>query len=576
MTSDIASAACPAHLIISQWDFFFCSSNLWRWRYLFYEYHVHTRDIFFVSRSTIGPFCRCFGSIPTFRRWQKSVNVAKWTSLFLLSENIFWLFTLFIYHARMFSSILRPSSTAAWSIRTNLCTKLLWITEIELFSFMWSSWFFGWKDQTDLCRFVRFHNTRILGFFVQSSPLATISSVAPYSAFLSPSCKASLVVVNGLFEFFVWQIDELDSSQFSSSVELCLLKSPVLLFLLFPHARRTNNPVWLLLGFSSGAPRSTQILQVSHLTMWASSILSTNLTKCDLHQHSKSLWYAYLDLIQNSVSCLGHVNILERQWEWFFFRHEELNSRCSMMTTSEVFLAWPEVVESFREILGFCWLIFIRASVKFFTEIFALRKFVLPQNGFSNFVNFPNKICRAVCDWQNYIVMIFVTLQFPLHRVFERGFLTRAISWFLNVRNQKKSPFQISLTTQAYLKNIVEICSPIWWNLDWSFEEIGTHLTNDLKRKMDHSEWFFKSLLIMMFPICQEDIDISQPLHRIRPPFLIQTILEQYCRCFLSCAHHSFSHTTRLGSIKWMLNDDAMKDVDKIFQIPVNVCVHGF
>ena len=341
----------------------------------------------------------------------------------------------------MFSSILRPLSTAAWSIRTNLCTKLQWITELNFCLHVIVMIFRKSRFQTDLCRFVRFHNTRILGFFVQSSPLATISSVAPYSAFLSPSCKASLVVVNGLFEFFVWQIDELDSSQFSSSVELCLLNSPVLLFLLFllstcqSHIRGTNNPVWLLLGFSSGAPRSTQILQVSHLTMWASSILSTNLTKCDLHQHSKSLWYAYLDLIQSSVSCLGHVNILERQWEWFFFRHEELNSRCSMMTTSEVFLAWPEVVESFRVILGFCWLIFIRASVKFFTEIFALRKFVLPQNGLSNFVNFPNKICRAVCDWQNYIVMIFVTLQFPLHRVFERGFLTRAISWFLNVRN---------------------------------------------------------------------------------------------------------------------------------------------
>ena len=98
-------------------------------------------------------------------------------------------------------------------------------------------------------------------------------------------------------------------------------------------------------------------------------------------------------------------------------------------------------LKDFRVILGFCWLILIRASVKFFTEIFALRKFVLPQIWIVEFRKCSKQICRAVCDWQNYFVMIFVTLQFPLHRVFERGFLKRTMSWFLNVRNQKESPF---------------------------------------------------------------------------------------------------------------------------------------
>ena len=66
-------------------------------------------------------------------------------------------------------------------------------------------------------------------------------------------------------------------------------------------------------------------------------------------------------------------------------------------------------------------------------------------------------------------------------------------------------------------------------------------------------EWFSKSSLIRCLPIRQEILNISQivaAFHGIRPPFLIQTRLQQYSRCpFFYCAYCSLSNPTCVRSV---------------------------
>ena len=65
----------------------------------------------------------------------------------------------------------------------------------------------------------------------------------------------------------------------------------------------------------------------------------------------------------------GHVNILQWNWECFFTRHVDVNSRSDVMTTSEVSFNRPEVVAGFGVVFCFCWLRSIRVSMNFSSEI---------------------------------------------------------------------------------------------------------------------------------------------------------------------------------------------------------------
>ena len=186
---------------------------------------------------------------------------------------------------------------------------------------------------------------------------------------------------------------------------------------------------------------------------------------------------------------------------------------------------------------------------------------MLPQNGFSNFVNVPNKF--AVPSAIDKTTLSWFSWRYNFLRIESSSvdFWARTISWFLNVRNQKESPFQISLTTNTSISE--EYCWDLFTNLvePWMVFRRSRNIFNQWSEKKDGS---FRMVLQIafhedVFPSVKKTLTFRSHSIRIRPPFLIQTILEQYCRCFLYCAHHSFSHTTRLGSIKWMLNDDAMK-----------------
>ena len=78
-----------------------------------------------------------------------------------------------------------------------------------------------------------------------------------------------------------------------------------------------------------------------------------------------------------------------------------------------------------------------------------------------------------------------------------------------------------------------------------------------------------------VFSICQEMLDISQTataFHRIRPPFTIQSGLQQYfTRSFHYSAHRSFTSPFRLRSVVCGKEyDDSMIDLDNVCQIPTS------
>ena len=198
---------------------------------------------------------------------------------------------------------------------------------------------------------------------------------------------------------FVFRIDEVYPSQFSSIVELWLLDSPVLLFGCFRHANPNLRPhiFWQLLGSLSGAHQTTHALEeVSHSITWISWILSTNLTK-----FANSRWYAFL---------ASHPDLYELIWsrQCFFSgigiflsaHNTELNSRFNVLTIDRVTFNRPKVSLGFSVIFCFCLLRPFLFALKFSTESFAPHRLFPPLSGFSEFVISDWQFCGAICYWE--------------------------------------------------------------------------------------------------------------------------------------------------------------------------------
>ena len=250
-------------------------------------------------RSTTLPLYFCnLGSSSAFLRWHVSISVAKWTfflSLFVLRE---WpsvlLLTFPMCQAWIFSIFAHSLSTAAcasgifiaWGIGINSCTTLQRARELIRFSAMWPSWFLRRVDSKRFLADSWASTGKHTWFsFVGEWLLKTLSChhLARHSRF-QRSFEFLSCVFDGFFVLFV-RIDELYPSHFSSIVELWLLDSPLSLFLCFLVVAWTVKV----------ASRTAKTLEeVSHSITWISWILSTNLTKFDLHQHPCDRRHAFL------------------------------------------------------------------------------------------------------------------------------------------------------------------------------------------------------------------------------------------------------------------------------------------
>ena len=262
--------------------------------------------------------------------------------------------------------------------------------------------------QTLPCRFVSFHNTSILACVGECLHSLEFPA-APWKTFSclhlagdnhwQRSFEFLSCVFNGFFMLFVFRIDEVDTSRFSSIVELWLLNSPFLLLLLFggfrhanSRSQATNNLVGLLLGSSSGTSRTTYILEeVAHLITWTSWILPTYLTKFDPHQNSnyRCVWVLLVTSIYFSgIGNDSSFGTLSRTRSSTWWRQMKVSFNRL------------EVIAGFSVLFCFCWLRPTRASLKFFAEIFTPNRIIPPQSWFSDFIISPKQFFRAVCDWE--------------------------------------------------------------------------------------------------------------------------------------------------------------------------------
>ena len=249
-------------------------------------------------------------------------------------------------------------------------------------STMWSSCFFRRRTFHSLpCGFVGFHCTTINGFWnlVRCSHLRSQFPVASVSLlFARHGCVHWPSQFSSRFENFfvcmVIRIDEVDSSQSSSIVELWLLVFPFLFFS-------------ILSGFPSFGPyfRPYMIWSRSRLNSCQSPWTTYNLWEVSLSREW-ILWIRQTSVridipvvintfllhdVQISTSRPCYANVFQWNSECFFLCHMELNSRFIVMTIDEVTLDRTEVGTGFIVIFWFCRLRLSRFALKCSTEIFA-------------------------------------------------------------------------------------------------------------------------------------------------------------------------------------------------------------
>ena len=196
---------------------------------------------------------------------------------------------------------------------------------------------------------------------------------------------------------------------------------------------------------------------------------------------------------------------------------------------------------------------FIRKSPQ---EIFTPYKMILPWSCLLDFMISSKQFCRAVCDWENVFSPILdVIISFALSL---RAWTSERPIFHSSSRSAfRKSPFQILTAYSAYPSNIPgNIFLLNWRSLDWSFADRGWYSTMESNGNTGPlNEWFSTSSFPRAFPVCQEDLDISQiavTLHGLSHPlFDPSQNFQQDCRCsFLNSAHCSLSNATRLGSMR--------------------------
>ena len=222
----------------------------------------------------------CFTSNSAFFRWHRSINDAKWTvapDVLASSITSFLLLTFVKFHAEnltIFSLLCHRCFCCEnfHSLRhrnkfVNRIIDVLW----WIFTFSCNMVFMMWRyrvSNTYSCGFISFQNARKICFnFVGSLTPTILHNFTRHSR--SHWCFKLLTrVLDGLVEFLIIRVDEIDPSQLSCVFKMELLIRPLLLFLqhgvlfpLFSRSLATNDPAWMSDVFSLISPRTMYIRQ---------------------------------------------------------------------------------------------------------------------------------------------------------------------------------------------------------------------------------------------------------------------------------------------------------------------------
>ena len=440
-----------------------------------------------------------------------------------------------------------------------MCWKNTLKIIVDPVSVVWFSWFLGRVDSKrslvdSWASTIQAYSVFLLGSVL---PLATVSCgfLARFLISILHCMAASIETSSFFLAFLVVSVYssssgsmKYDGSQCSSVVELWFLRAPsLLLFLLSCFWHANPNFGWQIILVVAWIFVS---LSLDHTHPWGGFFNNVNFVnpvhKPDEVRSTSTFQHSW---IRFSCHTSRHVCVVlvtsiyfQWNWEWFFFRHVELNSRFNVMTLNEVSFHWPEVVPGFSIIFCFCRLRPLRVALRFSLTSWS-RLGLDSRTSWSLRNNFavPSGIGSM-----KFSPFFDVNTSFALSLRARLSDASEFPSSSLTVCNQNTSFPDFPPEINASLRNVPgKTFLPNWWSLVWSFAEIGwcsTIAPSGMTRPLNRvSEKPFMRCL----PICQEILNVSQfarAFHRIGPPFFIQAWLQQNSR-----RPFSLSNPIRLG-----------------------------
>ena len=257
----------------------------------------------------------------------------------------------------------------------------------------------------------------------------------------------------------------------------------------------------------------------------------------------------------------GNVGVLQWNRKWFFSRWVRLDSGFNVMAINEISCNRPEVILSFRIIP--CWVIlkkdwrresvwFSSKITLFFSSVWArikvdvLRRWSPPET-----LNVPsatgNKKIATIHRRCHFLCIEPSGVEFWCVHLLQFFNVCDHIVSFPDSR-------RIQYITEEYA------CQDTWAELMQSRYVLSQRQGNirPLHQTVSLVRWraFRTAFHMVSLPIRQEILNVSQiavTLLRIRPPFIVQTWLQQYRRCpFFHSAHRSFCRPICFWSVwRW-------------------------
>ena len=155
-------------------------------------------------------------------------------------------------------------------------------------------------------------------------------------------------ILDGLLEFLVFRVNEINSSQFSCVLQMELLIRTIVLLTFSPRVLAKDDLAWMSAVFSSISPRTTKILLV---------VLEEKRETCPrIRQIS---WPIHIPIIIDASFLLDiqvrfcssrDVNVFQWNGEWFFSRRVKFDSGFNVMAVYEVSWHGPEIIFRFTGI----------------------------------------------------------------------------------------------------------------------------------------------------------------------------------------------------------------------------------
>ena len=264
-----------------------------------------------------------------------------------------------------------------------------------------------------------------------------------------------------------------------------------------------------------------------------------------------------LSCITSKFVCVVLETSMYFSWigkEWFFSRRVKFDSGFNVMAVYEVSWHGPEVIYRFTGIR--------KRVVRWWKRPFWLSKKIsltfssnclMPyQGGCSQFLISSNKCYSSICDWKNEFSIFFGKYYFLCIESFWSRFPMRPSSPTPQGLRPLRHPSKFTPRTER-IQGTIQV------RLSFQIDGFLTGpsqfcvILNQFTKRNDRSfTSFSKTSLVWSFLIRQEILNaqIKRAIHGIRPPFFVQTWLQQYRRCsFLNSAYCSLSNPICFRSV---------------------------